>query len=117
MANRWSGLTIDCRDVERVATFWSALLNRQPLPSRPGWVYLGHPDDALPRLVFQQVPEPKTGKNRLHLDVQVDDMDAGVAQVIELGGSETGERHQYDTGVVVVVKDVEDNEFCLVQMH
>lgn len=116
MANRWSGITVDCRDVERVAAFWSALLDRQPGPTRPGWVYLGQPGDVLPRLVFQQVPEPRLGKNRVHLDVEVDDVDAGVRQVVALGGSETGERHEYDAGVVVVVRDVEDNEFCLVQL-
>ncbi|WP_114423484.1 VOC family protein [Nocardioides houyundeii] len=115
MANRWSGITIDCHDVERVAAFWVALLDRAPGATRPGWVYLGHPGDVLPRLVFQAVPELKAVKNRLHLDVEVDDMAASIAQVIELGGSETDERHHYDEGVVVVMRDVEDNEFCLVQ--
>ncbi|WP_104108365.1 VOC family protein [Nocardioides sp. 616] len=117
MANRWSGITIDCHDVERVAAFWSALLDRRPGPADPGWVYLGQPGDVLPRLVFQGVPERKTVKNRLHLDVQVDDIAAGIAQVLELGGSETGERHEHDAGVVVIMRDVEDNEFCLVQYY
>ena len=38
MANRWVGVTIDCVDVERVAGFWSALLDRPQGPSEPGWV-------------------------------------------------------------------------------
>jgi len=117
MANRWSGITVDCRDVQRVAAFWGALLDRDPGPTRPGWVYLGSRGDALPRLVFQPVTEPKIGKNRLHLDVEVDDIDAGIDQVIALGGTATGERHGYDEGVVVVMRDVEDNEFCLVQIY
>ncbi len=71
--------------------------------------------DALPRLVFQPVPGPKHGKVRIHLDVTVDDMDAAIDAVTALGGHSTGERHDYDEGVVVVMADPEDHEFCLVQ--
>ncbi|WP_040803353.1 VOC family protein [Nocardia concava] len=117
MANRWVGVTIDCLDVRRVAAFWSALLDRPPGPSEPGWIYLGHPDDPLPRLVFQPVPEAKRGKVRLHLDVAVDDIEQGIAQVLALGGRHTGERHDYDAGVVVVMEDPEGHEFCLVQYY
>jgi len=117
MANRWVGVTIDCLDVERVSAFWSRLLDRPPGPSGPGWVYLGHPGDAQPRLIFQPVTEPKQGKVRLHLDVEVDDIDRGVAEVIGLGGRFTGERHDYDEGVVVVMADPEEHEFCLVQYY
>ncbi|NEC87661.1 VOC family protein [Streptomyces sp. SID12501] len=117
MANRWVGVTIDCVDVQRTAAFWSALLERPPGPTQPGWVYLGHPDDPQPRLVFQPVTEAKHGKVRLHLDVAVDDIEAGIAQVIALGGRFTGERHDYDEGVVVVTADPEDHEFCLVHYY
>ncbi|MFF1834467.1 VOC family protein [Streptomyces sp. NPDC058231] len=115
MANHWVGVTVDCVDLERVSGFWSTLLNRPPGPSRPGWVYLGHHGDPQPRLVFQRVAERKSGKVRLHLDVSVDDIDHGMAQVVALGGRFTGERHDYDEGVVVVMADPEEHEFCLVQ--
>lgn len=117
MANHWGGVTIDCIDVERVAAFWSVLLDRQREPSQSGWVYLGHRGDPQPRLVFQPVKEPKHGKARLHLDVVVDDIDQGIAQVIALGGRFTGERHDYDEGVVVVMADPEEHEFCLAQHY
>jgi predicted enzyme related to lactoylglutathione lyase len=117
MANHWVGVTVDCVDVERVARFWSVLLDRPQGPSQPGWVYLGWPGDAQPRLVFQPVTEAKQGKVRLHLDVAVDDIDDGVAQVVALGGRFTGIRHDYDEGVVVVMADPEDHEFCLVQYY
>lgn len=113
-AARWSAVTVDCLDPTRVAAFWSALLDRAPGPTEEGWVYLGHREDVLPRLVFQPVPEPKAGKARLHLDIRVDEIEAGVARVLELGGSATGERHEYDAGTVVVMRDPEGNEFCLV---
>ncbi|MFC8525815.1 VOC family protein [Nocardia sp. NPDC057227] len=115
MANRWVGVTVDCLDVERVARFWSALLERPAGPSRSGWVYLGERGDALPRIVFQPVAEPARGKVRVHLDVAVEDIDRGVTEVVELGGRATGERHDYEQGVVVVMADPEGHEFCLVQ--
>jgi hypothetical protein len=117
MANRWVGVTVDCVDVARVAGFWSALLDRPQGPSEPGWVYLGQPGDLQPRLVFQAVTELKHGKVRLHLDVAVDDITEGIAQAVALGGRFTGERHDYDEGVVVVMADPEDHEFCLVQYY
>jgi predicted enzyme related to lactoylglutathione lyase len=117
MANVWSGVTIDCLDPERVARFWSALLGREPGPSQEGWVYLGERGDLQPRLVFQPVSEPQTGKVRIHLDISVDDIDEAVTAVINLGGRFTGERHDYDEGVVVVMADPEDHEFCLVEYH
>ena len=115
MVNRWVGVTVDCVDVERVAAFWSELLDRPKGPSMPGWVYLGELGDPQPRLVFQPVAEPKQGKVRLHLDVAVDDIERGIAQVVALGGRATGERHEYDEGVVVVMADPEGTEFCLAQ--
>jgi predicted enzyme related to lactoylglutathione lyase len=117
VANMWSGVTIDCVDPVRVAQFWSALLGREPGPSQDGWVYLGQRGDALPRLVFQPVAEPKAGKVRIHLDVTVDDIAEAIGFVTSLGGQFTGERHDYDEGAVVVMTDPEDHEFCLVQYY
>lgn len=109
-------MTVDCVDVELVATFWSALLGRERGPSQDGWVYLGQREDALPRLVFQPVSEPTRGKVRLHLDLEVDDIQAAMAQVARLGGRATGERHDYPgEGVVVVMADPEGHEFCLTE--
>jgi len=115
MTNVWSGVTIDCIDPERVARFWSALLGREPGPSEDGWVYLGDRGDAQPRLIFQPVLEPKNGKVRIHLDVSVEDIDEAMLAATALGGRFTGERHDYDEGVVVVMADPEDHEFCMVQ--
>jgi predicted enzyme related to lactoylglutathione lyase len=115
MANVLSAVTIDCLDPGRVARFWSALLDREPGPSQDGWVYLGERSDPQPRLVFQPVAEPHAGKVRIHLDISVDDIDDAMTTVVNLGGRFTGERHDYDEGVVVVMADPEDHQFCLVQ--
>ncbi|MFJ4653957.1 VOC family protein [Nocardia sp. NPDC088792] len=117
MTNRWVGVTIDCVDVERVAAFWSALLDRPRGPAQEGWVYLGEAGDVQPRLVFQPVGAAKRGKVRVHLDVAVEDIGEGMGEVVGLGGSFTGERHDYDEGVVVVMADPEGHEFCLVQYY
>jgi predicted enzyme related to lactoylglutathione lyase len=116
MANpsRWSGVTVDCLAPERLSHFWARLLQAEVTDSLPGWVRFGEPGQATPVINFQPVPEPKQGKTRIHLDVTVDDIDEGVATVVGLGGRGPGERHDYDEGVMVVMSDPEDNEFCLV---
>ena len=116
---RLIGITVDCVDPVALAQFWSALLDR-PMSGEhdgPGWATVGSRTDAAPRLTFQRVPEPRSGKVRLHLDVQVDDIDEGRAEVERLGGRWTGERHDYPgEGVVLVMADPEGHEFCLVQL-
>ncbi len=118
MANDWTGVTIDCADPERMAVFWGALLGREQSDemSGDGWATVGSRYDAQPRLTFQRVPEPRAGKVRLHLDLEVDDLVSGIAEVERLGGARTGERHEYDEGVVVVMTDPEGHEFCLTQI-
>ena len=67
-----------------------------------------------PVLTFQPVAERKDAKLRLHLDLQVDDLQAATALVRRFGGSGVLERNEYQERVVIVVADVEGNEFCLV---
>ncbi len=115
MRIRWSGLTVDCVDPVRLAAFWGALLDRAAEPGLPGWMQLVSQHEHQPRINFQPVNEPKCGKVRIHIDVTVDDIGGAIQRVLELGGAETGERHEYPEGTVVVLKDPEDNEFCFVQ--
>jgi hypothetical protein len=117
MTNLWSGITIDCTDPARLAAFWGALLDRAEAPPLPGWRQLGERGDAVPRINFQPVPEPKVGKARIHLDITVADVETAMRSVAELGGRWTGDRHDYRQGVVVIMADPEDNEFCLVQYY
>ncbi|WP_395310338.1 VOC family protein [Mycobacterium sp. AMU20-3851] len=118
MATRWSGVTIDCVDPVRLAAFWSALLG-VPVSGEhgedPKWATVGSRSGSVPRLTFQRVPESKAGKVRIHLDVEVDDIDTGRRHVEELGGHFSGTRHDYDEGVVLNMFDPEGHEFCLVQ--
>ena len=120
MATRLTGITIDCADPARLASFWSALLDITVTGEHgddAGWATVGSRLDHQPRLTFQRVPEPKTAKVRIHLDIQVDDIGAARQQVEDLGGRWSGERHDYDDGIVMVMHDPENHEFCLVQYY
>jgi len=111
---RWAEVTLDRLDPVGVAAFWRSLLGGEVSEPLPGWRRLAVPDR--PDLTFQPVPEPKTGKTRLHLDLEVDDLEAAAARVEELGGRRTGERHVYPEGTVEVLVDVEGTEFCVVEL-
>lgn len=74
--------TIDCADPLRVARFWAAVFGTDVGAcdgEGPHYVDL-LPAPGVPTLRFQRVPEPKRAKNRLHLDVSVDDLDEGSAR-------------------------------------
>ena len=109
-------IAIDCADPQRVATFWSQVLD-WPLHSEPTGEYwissTGEPWAPPPVLVFARVPEPKTGKNRVHIDVNPSGADQAeeLQRLLSLGA-----RHvDIGQGDVpwVVLADVEGNEFCL----
>ena len=113
---RWAAVTVDCVDPERASAFWGQLLDVPPRPvdGLPGWFRIGPTAAGGPVVTFQPVPEPKVGKTRIHLDLWVDELEATMVLVTELGGHVTGETHRYDEGTVVVMTDAEGNEFCLV---
>lgn len=73
------------------------------------------PDGARPRLLFQRVPEPKTAKNRVHLDLQLGDAEAARAEVDRLVG--LGARIRWTTAdrgpLTITLEDPEGNEFCV----
>jgi len=87
-----------------------------------GLVAIRHPDDPYDeatgvgqgrRILFQDVPEPKTLKNRLHIDVHGEgDLDALVARLEGLGATPVNEVNQGPAGHWWVMRDPEGNEFC-----
>lgn len=66
-------VTVDCSDPRRMAAFWSRALGYVIEFDDPAnaWGAVADPEAKGPRLVFRQVPEPKAGKNRAHLDLRV----------------------------------------------
>jgi len=104
--------TLDCNDLDREARFWSAALRLPATAVVPGaYTALEGPHFAL---TLQRVPEPKITKNRMHLDLLVDDFAAEVSRIEALGATRVtpvplqmyGERW-------LVLADPEGNEFCL----
>ncbi|HET8990346.1 MAG TPA: VOC family protein [Acidimicrobiales bacterium] len=133
-------LTLDCLDPHAQARWWSGLLGYEvhdahavvttllesgELPLEDVVEVGGRrafrdaaaasdPVGARPRLYFQRVPEPKSAKNRLHLDVRVrpSDLEAEVERVVALGASFV-EFNRQGEHRWAVMRDPEGNEFCL----
>lgn len=113
---RWIGVVIDCDDPSGLAEFWSALLGgtADERTRTADWLSL-RDVPGVGFLSFQRVPEGKTTmKNRLHLDLAVDDLQAAVRRAEELGASRVGSPVVESTNTFQVMHDPERNEFCLV---
>ena len=107
-------LVIDANDPERLARFWSGLLDVE-VETTIGdgqFVVLSPADDGL-TVGFQRVGEGKAGKNRLHLDLVVETLDQATAEVESLGGRwlEPGRTRELEGFVWRCMADPEGNEF------
>jgi len=109
-----TSVVIDCADPERLARFWADLLGLRVRPREGRYVALTRPASGTPELVFQPVPEPKQVKVRIHLDVGVRDLAAMRRRALELGASDAGDLDDRDDDSLIVLRDPEGNEFCLV---
>jgi predicted enzyme related to lactoylglutathione lyase len=106
-------LTLDCNDLEAQAAFWSATLGyRRDAVRFEGYVGLEPPEPAGIALTLQRVAEPKRAKNRLHLDLLVEDVDAEVSRLQRLGARRLDDHTGYGTRWSVLC-DPEGNEFCV----
>jgi predicted enzyme related to lactoylglutathione lyase len=109
---RFAFVTLDCVDIDRVAAFWAALLEGSTgEPMDDGRYVFIHDRDDLPTFCLQRVSEPKATKNRMHLDFEVDDLDATTARIVELGGSWSGAEQVLEEYRWRTVQDPEGNEF------
>ena len=105
-------VVIDCANPQALAGFWSEILGGEPEGRDESWWYIVPP--GWTQLSFQQVPESKSGKNRLHLDVRVDDIAAATEQAEASGARRVGEVHHDVAGSFQVLLDPEGNEWCVV---
>ncbi len=104
-------VAIDCADPQRLAEFWSALVGGEIEVDGDGDARL-RPAGG-PVLDFLRVPEPKSGKNRLHLDLFTTEFAAAIEQTLALGATRADD--VYDGGSWQVLRDPEGNEFCLLK--
>jgi predicted enzyme related to lactoylglutathione lyase len=105
-------VTLDCENLEGLALFWQQVLGCDARPTVPGeYESLTSPQGFT--LTLQAVPEPKVGKNRMHLDLLVSDVDATAARFQSFGATYvSGLMEHYGTRWYVMA-DPEGNEFCL----
>ena len=115
---RLAYVVLDTVDPEKLVPFWIELLGVE-VTARVGddqYVILGTPSPAsgAPALSFQRVPEGKTVKNRMHLDLEVDDLEASTEAILAMGGSWDRETRELDGYRWRCVADPEGNEFDIV---
>ena len=109
-------IILDCADPAGLAPFWKQALGYVEV-DWPGENYAVLVEDGGTGPVFalQQVPEPKSVKNRMHIDIHVEDLDAEIQRLTGLGASvaETPRMHEGGFSWQTLL-DPEGNEFCLV---
>ena len=114
---RVGSVVINAHDHDLLVEFWSNLLDVEAVSSFPPfWTTLAAQREGGVTIPIQKVPDPTEGRNRLHMDMAVDDIDAVVARVEELGGSFL-EDHSVNDFAWKVMADPEGNEFCIAPSH
>jgi hypothetical protein len=112
MRARLDQIVVDCREPRALVRFWAGLLGGDPVDRALDWSHVEPP--GFPRLAFQPVPEGKAVKNRLHLDIEVDDISVAAALAERLGAVRIGRLVTDEQGSFYVTRDPEGNEFCFV---
>jgi hypothetical protein len=119
MTSSLGNITVDCHEPLALGRFWAAVLGWNVYfdDDPPVLVAPSYPPGRGPTMLFIPVPEPRTGKNRLHIDLVPRDRtrDEEVARLIELGATEV-EDHRDENGPGlgwVWLADPEGNDFCV----
>jgi hypothetical protein len=121
MGIRIGALIIDSRDPGRLARFWAEVLN-WVISQDEGLEWVVEPpagsreDCVVADLLFIKVPEPKTSKNRLHLDLRPEHQATEIARLEGLGATRVDVGQGGDR-TWVVMADPEGNEFCVQDSH
>jgi predicted enzyme related to lactoylglutathione lyase len=111
-------VTFDCNDAALLARFWSDVTgwpaSKQDMPGNPFWL-VARPDHDGARMVFVEVSEAKTVKNRVHLDLVPEEGSQGdeIVRLEALGAKVLDDRRRATPGGWVVMADPEGNEFCI----
>jgi len=107
---------LDCKDPRALAPFWAGALGYKEVAAAGQYVVLGTGDRTQHELILQGVDEPKTAKNRMHLDIHAPDIEVEAERLVGLCASklegpieEWGERW-------IVLEDPEGNELCVCTM-
>ncbi len=114
MSSTVLGVTFDAQDAQAAASFWAQTLGRDLAPGASAARAVLEADPAIPgsRIGFLQVPEGKTVKNRMHVDLVTSDLDAEVERLTVLGATKLNEVR--GTSHWVTLADPEGNEFDVI---
>ncbi|GAA1458686.1 VOC family protein [Williamsia maris] len=115
MTSRLDTIAIDCHDVSALADFWTQVLGWQVLEREgDGYLAIGPADGSSPGIDLIAVPEAKTIKNRLHLDLRADGCTTKeeIDRVVSLGARRV-DVGQDPSVTWTVLADPEGNEFCI----
>ncbi len=104
-------ITFDSHDAQALAAFWSAATGQAVEDDWGDFVRLAEGQGGI-RLCFQAVPEDKVAKNRMHLDINSENMPVTVKSLVGLGASVVAE-HSSPNATWTVMQDPEGNEFCV----
>ncbi|MDV6011353.1 VOC family protein [Haloechinothrix sp. LS1_15] len=110
-------VTIDCADPQRLAEFWTHVLDMHVAADYGEFIMLAPNTEGTPHLGLQRVPEPKSVKNRTHLDLLSTDRAGDVRWLVQLGATEVAEESIPDFLDWTVLTDPEGNEFCVGQLQ
>jgi predicted enzyme related to lactoylglutathione lyase len=106
-------IVVDCSNPEALARFWQTMIGGEVVVESADWVVLDGDEEGF-FFGFQKVPEAKKGKNRIHIDVEVDDIESAIDQAEQLGARKIGDTIDEDDGSFQVMADPAGNEFCFV---
>ena len=112
MPLEWEQVIVDAADPVALGRWWATALEWVIVNDDPDEFEIRPEPDRLPGLLFAHISEPKTRKNRLHLDFRPDDRDAEVERIIGLGARRVDVGQTGDESWVVLA-DPEGNEFCI----
>jgi predicted enzyme related to lactoylglutathione lyase len=107
-------ITIDCVDSHSLAPFWSGALGWDVFYDEDDGACLKQADGPL-LLYLQTVPEAKSGKNRVHVDLVAEDWGAEVTRLEALGATKVRDSAGPNGKRSVVMADPQGNEFCLTE--
>lgn len=105
-------VTIDCLDPQTLAGFWSTVLEVPVQADYGDFVFLAASSNGGPMLGLQRVPDPTSGKNRVHVDLRGGHLATETPRLLALGASMIAE-HQMPGFAWVVLADPEGNQFCI----
>ena len=111
MGSHWEQIVVDAEDPARLARWWAAALDYRIVHEAPGEVEIRRRPEEMPGLLFTPVPDAKTVKNRLHIDLRPDDQESEVERLVNMGARPV-DIGKHDVGWVVLA-DPEGNEFCV----